>query len=74
MSSPVALHHVLDGPPEGAPIVLSASLGTTHALWERQLPALAASYRVIRYDHRDTGQSSSAFKNRSGLMFASAER
>jgi pimeloyl-ACP methyl ester carboxylesterase len=27
-------------------------------------------YHVIRYDHRDTGQSSSAFKNRSGPTFA----
>lgn len=57
MSSPVALHHVLDGRADGAPIVLSASLGTTHALWERQLPVLAESYRVIRYDHRGHGGS-----------------
>ncbi len=55
--SSVALHHVLDGPADGAPIVLSASLGTTHALWEPQLPALAARYRVIRYDHRGHGSS-----------------
>jgi len=57
MSSPVALHHVLDGPADGTPIVLSASLGTTHALWEPQLPALAQTYRVIRYDHRGHGDS-----------------
>lgn len=55
--SSVALHHVLDGPADGAPIVLSASLGTTHALWEPQLPELAARHRVIRYDHRGHGGS-----------------
>jgi 3-oxoadipate enol-lactonase len=44
--------------PEGAPVlVLSSSLGTTHELWERQLPALADRFRVLTYDHPGHGSS-----------------
>lgn len=47
----MTLHHRLDGP-DGAPVlVLSSSLGTTHEMWEPQLPALSRSFRVLRYDH-----------------------
>ena len=57
MSEPVALHHHLDGP-EGAPVVvLGSSIGTTAAMWEPQVPALASRYRVLRYDHRGHGGS-----------------
>jgi 3-oxoadipate enol-lactonase len=53
----VALHHTIDGR-DGAPIlVLGASLGTTGALWQPQLPALAERFRVVRYDHRGHGHS-----------------
>ena len=57
MSEPVALHYDLDGP-EGAPVVvLGSSIGTTAAMWEPQVPALARRYRVLRYDHRGHGRS-----------------
>ena len=56
--SAIALHHVLDGPPEGSPLLLGGSLGTTLAMWEPQLPGLmAAGHRVIRFDTRGHGGS-----------------
>lgn len=57
MSGAVALYHVEDGPLEGPPLVLSSSLGTTHAMWEPQRQALSAEHRLIRYDHRGHGAS-----------------
>jgi len=52
-----AVHYAVDGP-AGAPVILlSNSLGTTMAMWEPQLAALAVSYRVIRYDTRGHGRS-----------------
>lgn len=42
------LHARLDG--DGPPLVLGPSLGTSLAVWEPQLPALARSHRVLRWD------------------------
>ena len=43
---------------EGAPVlVLSASLGTTLEMWDPQVPAFAARFRVLRYDTRGHGAS-----------------
>ncbi|MCI0688462.1 MAG: 3-oxoadipate enol-lactonase [Sporichthyaceae bacterium] len=53
----VAVYHVEDGPVDGPAVVLASSLGTTWAMWEPQLPALAGRFRVIRYDHRGHGRS-----------------
>lgn len=39
------------------PVVLSNSLGSTTEIWDRQVPALAKRYRVVRYDHRGHGES-----------------
>ena len=51
------LHHRLDGP-EGAPVlVLASSLGTTHAMWDPQMPALGERFRVLRFDTRGHGDS-----------------
>lgn len=53
----MTLHYQLDGP-EGAPVVvLSNSLGTTLSLWEPQLAALTARFRVLRYDTHGHGQT-----------------
>ncbi|HKY94787.1 MAG TPA: 3-oxoadipate enol-lactonase, partial [Kiloniellales bacterium] len=47
----------LDGR-EGAPwLVFSNSLGTTHAMWDGQVEALAPRFRILRYDTRGHGQS-----------------
>jgi 3-oxoadipate enol-lactonase len=51
----LSLHHVVDG--GGPALLLSASLGTTHALWEPNVAALAERYRVVRYDHPGHGES-----------------
>ncbi len=53
----VDLHAEIEGPEEGEPLLLGGSLGTTLAMWEPQLPALARTYRVIRFDHRGHGRS-----------------
>ena len=50
----------VDGPANAPPIVLSNSLGTTLAMWEPQMAALAARFRVVRYDQRGHGASTHA--------------
>ncbi|MFA1544129.1 3-oxoadipate enol-lactonase [Actinomadura monticuli] len=42
--------HRLDGPEDAPVVVLGPSLGTSMDLWLPQLPALARSWRVLRYD------------------------
>jgi 3-oxoadipate enol-lactonase len=51
----VTLHHLVEG--HGTPLVLASSLGTTHRLWDPNLDALAARFRVVRYDHPGHGDS-----------------
>jgi 3-oxoadipate enol-lactonase len=52
-----AVYHTVDGQ-DGAPVlVLGASLGTTGAVWQPQLPELVRHFRVVRYDHRGHGRS-----------------
>lgn len=55
----VELFYTLDGPQDAPFLMLSNSLGTTHRMWEPQLTAFSQKYRVIRYDRRGHGQSSS---------------
>ena len=44
--------------PAGAPVlVLGNSLGTTRELWQPQLAALGARFRLLRYEHRGHGGS-----------------
>lgn len=38
-------------------MVLSNSLGTSHGMWDAQLPSLARHFRVLRYDTRGHGAS-----------------
>jgi 3-oxoadipate enol-lactonase len=51
------LAYRFDGPADGAVVMLSNSLMSTHAMWEPQMAALAARFRVLRYDTRGHGQS-----------------
>lgn len=51
------IYHRLDGPQDAPVVVLSTSIGTTHAMWDEQVPALADHFRVLRYDHRGHGRS-----------------
>lgn len=58
---PVRVHHVVvaaPGLPDDAPVVvLSNSLGSTYEMWDRQVPELSRSFRVVRYDIRGHGRS-----------------
>jgi len=45
------------GREDGEVVVLSHSLSASMDMWERQLPALEAEFRVLRYDMRGHGQS-----------------
>lgn len=51
------LHHVIDGPGDAPPLVLGSSLGTSTAMWDGNVAALAERHRVVRYDHRGQGRS-----------------
>ena len=51
------LYYSLEGP-AGAPVLLlSNSLGTDLGMWDTQIPALTAHFRVLRYDTRGHGAS-----------------
>jgi 3-oxoadipate enol-lactonase len=51
----ISVNYTLDGP-AGAPVVmLSHSLATDLSMWDPQMKALTAHYRVLRYDTRGHG-------------------
>jgi 3-oxoadipate enol-lactonase len=52
-----ALHHVVVGHPARPAVVLLGSLGSTLDMWDRQVPALATSFRVVAADLRGHGGS-----------------
>jgi 3-oxoadipate enol-lactonase len=49
------LHYEVTG--DGPPLVLAGSVGSSLAMWEPQLPALADHFRVVCVDHRGHGRS-----------------
>lgn len=51
------LHHRVDGPESAPVLVLGPSLGTDLRLFDDQVHALAAEYRVVRYDLPGHGAS-----------------
>ena len=55
--STVALHHRLDGPEHAPVLVLANSIGTDLSLWDDEVAALSARWRVLRYDPRGHGRS-----------------
>jgi 3-oxoadipate enol-lactonase len=50
--SAVDLPYRIEGPADAPPVLLSNSLGSTAEMWDPQVPALAARFRVIRYEIR----------------------
>ncbi|MDI2130256.1 3-oxoadipate enol-lactonase [Yinghuangia seranimata] len=56
-----ALNHRVDGPDDGSPdapvLVLGAPLGADMRVWDRLLPTLTATHRVVRFDTRGHGAS-----------------
>lgn len=55
--SSARIHYQLDGPQDAPVVMLSNSLMSDLSMWEPQLPALLAQFRVLRYDTRGHGQS-----------------
>lgn len=53
----IRLHYREDGDPDGAPIVFANSLGTDLRLWDKIVPRLPQSLRIIRFDKRGHGLS-----------------
>ncbi len=53
----IALHHQITGERGAPPLLLLNSLGGTLAMWERQVPALAERFLVVRCDTRGHGES-----------------
>lgn len=49
--------YAVEGRDSAPPVLLVHSLGTSHELWDEQMPALRTSFRVIRYDMRGHGRS-----------------
>ena len=52
----MTLHHRIEGEGDRV-VVLSGSLGSSLAMWDPQIPALADRFRVLRYDHPGHGRS-----------------
>jgi 3-oxoadipate enol-lactonase len=57
MSDGCALHYRFDGEESRPVLMFSNSLGTTHEMWDPQIEAAAAHFRVLRYDNRGHGAS-----------------
>jgi 3-oxoadipate enol-lactonase len=53
----ISIAYTVDGPDDAPVVLLGPSLGTTAELWRDVVPALAAHFRVVRYDHRGHGAS-----------------
>ena len=51
----IEMNYSLDGPAGGPVVTLSHSLATDFSMWDPQLEALRARYRVLRYDTRGHG-------------------
>ncbi|EKJ8219075.1 3-oxoadipate enol-lactonase [Citrobacter sp. Cs237] len=51
------LNFQIEGPDNAPVVVLSNSLGTTLTMWEPQMAALTAHYRVLRYDTHGHGET-----------------
>src|SRR5262245_53565079 len=51
----ISMNYTLDGLANAPVVTLSHLLATTLAMWEPQLPALTARWRVLSYDTRGHG-------------------
>src|SRR5499426_4200043 len=51
----ISMNYTLDGPANAPVVTLSHSLATTLAMWQPQLKALTARWRVLSYDTRGHG-------------------
>jgi 3-oxoadipate enol-lactonase/4-carboxymuconolactone decarboxylase len=53
----VHVHHTDNGPVDAPVVLLLGSLGSTLEMWDPQVAALAARFRVVTYDARGHGRS-----------------
>ena len=53
----VEVHAVEDGPADAPVVLLAGSLGSSLEMWDPQVAALSARFRVVRYDARGHGRS-----------------
>ena len=51
------LHVREDGDPRNPCVILLGSLAADARLWREQIPALAGSHYIVRYDYRGHGKS-----------------
>ena len=52
------IYVAMEGPENAPVLMLSNSLGTTHAMWQPQVDAFTRHFRLLRFDRRGHGQSS----------------
>lgn len=46
-----------DGNPDGPIVMMAHAMGTSHRIWDLQVPALSDRYRILRYDWRGHGDT-----------------
>ena len=66
----ISVNYTLDGPASAPVVTLSHSLAADLAMWDPQMKALTATYRVLRYDTRGHGGTDRA----GGRLHARAAR
>ncbi|MFM9886557.1 MAG: 3-oxoadipate enol-lactonase [Burkholderiales bacterium] len=54
----IEMSYQLDGPADAPVLMLSNSLLTDYGMWDLQVPAFSAKYRLLRYDTRGHGGTS----------------
>ena len=52
------IHYALSGPSTAPVLILSTSLGADYSLWDPQTPVFEKQFRLLRYDMRGHGKSS----------------
>ena len=60
----IEVFHRWDGISDGPTVMMAHAMGTSHRLWDWQVPALEDRYRILRYDwrgHGDTTAPSGAY-------------
>ncbi len=69
------LNAVVEGPLNGAPLVLIHALGTDLTIWDQVIPLLPKGLRILRYDQRGHGRSDvPAAPYAMGALIRDAER
>ena len=53
----IEIAHRWDGPADGPVVMMAHAMGTSHQIWDRQVPALMDRYRLLRYDWRGHGDT-----------------